>query len=395
MTGPVKPDDADEKWEGYPGHTRAKHNLVRYYLEIWFRKLGRPDRKMRVFDCFAGRGEYYPDERSEPLELEHIESKADFPGSPQLILDTVVGRSSNVGEIECIFIEKKHRNAELLRENLPDRRSLPHNVDYRVVEGKFQEETPRLVGETGGWVGPSFFFIDPFGYEALEYDVVTELSSPDQFEIFVNLMASQVIRWEDAEKHHSALENLFGTPDWHAELEEHEPNHWNDKEVSYYCYRLREEGPEYTLAYLVTEEDTKAMKYYLVFGTNSTHGVEAMHDSMQNCGIGEYAYAPKRQEVHEEQRGLTTFSEKQRREKLKQTIKEDFAGRSISFDELVRTFVAEKDYPSSQRQDIRKVAKELEADDEIFVNRITSSTERGLGGDDILKFTEPSCEADR
>lgn len=386
MAGPVKPDDADEKWEGYPGHTRAKHRLCGYYLDIWFRKLGHHNRKLRVFDCFAGRGEYYPEEGDESLDLKQIESSAEFPGSPQLILDTAVAHASNNGEIECIFIEKKHRNAELLRRNLPSKSDLPGNVDYQVEEGTFQEETPRLVEETGGWSGPCFFFLDPFGYEALDYDLVTKLARPDQFEIFVNLMASQVIRWEDADKHHSALENLFGTPDWHAELEEHEPNHWSDKEVSYYCYRLRQEGPQHTLAYLVTEEDTKRMKYYLVFGTNSKHGVEAMHDSMQNCGIGEYAYAPKRSEIHEEQQGLDSFTEEQRRNQLKQTLREDFAGKSVSFDELVRTFVAEKDYPSSQRKGIRKAVKELEDQEAISVNRVTSSTERGLGGEDELIF---------
>ncbi len=387
MSGPVKSDDADEKWEGYPGHTRAKHELVQYYLDIWFRKLGRSGRKMRVFDCFAGRGKYYLKKDDRPLYLQNIESASNCSGSPQLILDTAVERAGQVGEIECIFIEKEQKNAEILRENLPPRSSLPENVDYNVVEGRFQEKTIQLVRRTGGWSGPGFFFIDPFGYKPLEYDLVTRLASKDKFEIFVNLMASQVIRWEDAEKHHSALENLFGTKDWHTELEEHQPEHWNDNEVSYYCQRLRENGPDHTLAYLVTEEDTEAMKYYLVFGTNSKHGVEKMHDSMQNCGIGEYAYAPERTNIHKEQRGLGSFTEKQRREDLKEQLLENFAGESISFDELVRNFITENDYPSYQRKHIRSAAKELEEEQEISVERVTSSTKRGLGGDDVLSFS--------
>lgn len=387
MTRPVLPDDSDEKWEGYPGHTKAKHELLGYYLDIWFRKLGHPGRKMRVFDCFAGRGEYYPESGDKKLKLDRINTSAEFAGSPQLILDTAVKRSDKVGEIQCIFIEKKGENAEKLRNNLPPKSSLPPGVDYQVVEGKFQNETPKWVRKTGGWEGPSYFFIDPFGYKPLEYDVVTQLAQPEKFEILVNLMASEVVRWQDAEKHHSALQNLFGTKDWHKELEKHEPKHWNDKEVSYYCQRLEENGPEHTLSYLVTKEETRAMKYYIVFGTNSKHGVEKMHDSMQNCGIGEYAYAPKRTEIHENQRGLDAFTREQEIRKLKQGLCSEFSGESLTLDELVRTFITEGEFPSCQRKDIREAAKELEDEGEIKVNRITSSTKRGLGGKDLIQFT--------
>ena len=383
MSQPLR-DDADEKWRGYPGHTRAKHRLFRYYLDIWFRKLGNPKKKIRVFDCFAGRGEYYPEKGDEPLNLNSLDTPADFPGSPQLILNTAVERSDNVGEIECYFIDKKDKNAKILVENLPPQESLPENVSYQVFSGKFQEKTLELVNETGGWRIPTFFFIDPFGYQALEYDVVTRLGSTDRFEILVNLMASQVVRWQDAEKHNSALENLFGTKDWHAELESHHPKHWNDKEVSYYSQRLEENGPKYTLAYLVTEEDTKAMKYYLVFGTNSKHGVEKMHDSMQNIGQGEYAYAPKRPGKHKAQRGLNSYNDDQRVANLKSELFDMFEGEKLTFNDLVRDYITENNYPSSQRKDIRRALKELESDSEIKVHRVTSSTERGLGGDDIL-----------
>jgi three-Cys-motif partner protein len=388
MDNPVKPDDADEKWEGYPKHTRAKHDLLKYYIDIWCKILGASGDKLRIFDCFAGRGEYDLKDGQEPISLTNITSPADCPGSPQLLLDTVVGRVDNISEVECIFIEKERKNAELLKENLPDKSSLPNNIKYRVEQGEFQTQTPNLVNETGGWSLPSFFFIDPFGYSPLDYDVVTQLGSQSRFEIFVNLMASQVVRWEDADKHHNALTNLFGTKDWHSELEEFAPEHWNDREVSYYCHRLEKNGPEYTRAYLVTEEDTRRMKYYLVFGTNNTKGVEKMHSSMKRCGIGEFAYAPNRTELHEEQRGLGTFTEKQRTQKIKQDLLGDFTGMSLSFDDLCEKFVTENEYHFSQRKDIRKATKQLENEKRISVTRITSKTERGLGGDDIVSFSK-------
>lgn len=386
MTNPVKSDDSDEKWEGYPGHTKAKHDLLGYYLDIWFRKLGSSQRKLRVFDCFAGRGEYYAEDEDESLEINHINTDAEYPGSPQLILDRAVARSGNFTELECVFIDKEARQVELLQDNLPDRGQLPNNIDYRVVQGKFQEETPKLVRETGGWSDPCFFFLDPFGYSPLDYDVVTKLSGHKRFEIFVNLMASDVHRFLDTEKHHDAIRNLFGTDDWHEELEQHQPEHWNDKEVSYYCERLEENGPEYTRAYLVTEEDSRRMKYYLVFGTNSSHGVEKMHASMKNCGHGEFAYAPKRPGLHENQQGLSLFTEDQRINQLKNELLNNFEGESLTFDKLVREFVTKLEYHESQRKDIRQATKDLESEGEVSVSRQTSKTEHGLGGKDILEF---------
>ncbi|MFB6186181.1 MAG: three-Cys-motif partner protein TcmP, partial [Halobacteriaceae archaeon] len=285
MVDPVLDDDDDEKWVGYPGHTRAKHELLKYYLDIWFRVLGHPQYNLRIFDCFAGRGEYYPEDQDEPLEIENLNQEADFPGSPQAILDVASEHSHQAGQIDCVFIDYKQKNARLLSENLPPSSELPENVDYQIVNGKFQDKATEMITETGGWSVPTFFFMDPFGYKPLEYDIVTQLASRDRFEVLINLMASEVVRWQDTEKHHEAHQTLFGTDDWHTELEQFEPEMWQ-KEVGYYCERLEEKGPDHTIAYLVTEENSSKMKYYLVFGTNDETGVEKMRSAMQRKGTG-------------------------------------------------------------------------------------------------------------
>lgn len=396
MVTPVKADDADSKWTGYPGHTQAKHRLLQYYSDIWLRKLLKPGPKVRIFDCFAGRGEYYHESdkkpKSEPLALENISTAAEWPGSPQYILDMAVERAKSGGEIECVFLEKKEKNIRLLRENLPAQSELPSNVSYRVDQGKFQNQTRNLIRETGGWNHPTFFFIDPFGYKDLDYDLITNISSTKGFEVLITLMASEVVRWQDAEKHQQNLTTMFGTRSWHKELEKFEPGPDNveDKEAGYYCTRLEKNGPEHVLAYLVTEENSRRMKYYLVFGTNHDHGLEKMRESMQNCGPGRFAYAPKRSEQAKGQMSIAAATRKQKQKQLEKDLQERFEGRELAFDDLVQICIKENTYEADyRRQNIRTALKSLEEQGEINVSRVTSETSRGLGGNDQVLFSGP------
>ncbi|QCC57857.1 three-Cys-motif partner protein TcmP [Natrinema thermotolerans] len=384
MEDPVKPDDADEKWEQYYGHTRAKHQLLRYYLGPWMRKLGPNFPKIRVFDCFAGRGEYDANSDTSPIELTEIETSTDIPGSPQIILDRAVEHSAISENIECVFIEKTGKNARILRDNLPARRTLPDNISYKVVEGRFQDVTKEQVKKSGGWNLPAFFFIDPYGYSQIEYDLITDLSCRSGHEILINLMASEVIRWQDVDKHQDALKKPFGTDNWREELENYEPDHLEHREVGYYCERLQENGPNETLAYLVTEEDSTAMKYYLVFGTNKSDGLEIMREGMRSCGPGKFAYAPHREDIANDQSGLDQFYGNKVREKLLDL----FSGETMPFDDLIKEYVVEEKRSAYRRKDIRSELKDMEDEDLIDVTRVTSKTERGLGGHDIISFPD-------
>lgn len=384
----VLPDDDDEKWEGYPGHTRAKHRLLQYYLNPWFKKLGYPNRALRVFDCFSGRGEYYEEAGADAIQLDHINSEAEKPGSPQIILDRAIEYAGQVGHIECVFIDHKQKNLDILRENLPDPEDIPDNVNYRLEHGKFENRVVELIDSTGGCTPPTFFFIDPFGYDSLDYDLITRLGSTERFEILITLMASEVHRWLDVEKQQGALEIPFGTKNWRRDLEQYDPGHWQEKEVGYYCTRLEENGPERTIAYLVTEEDSTAMKYYLVFGTNSDDGFEIMREGMQNCGPGKFAYAPERATLNKNQRTLDAVTQEQEYQRAKEQISTQFAGESKSFNDVVAECVKLFPYkPTYRRKHIREILREMEEDNAIVVNRISSKTERGLGGEDIIQFT--------
>lgn len=387
----VLPDDHDEKW-GYTGHTRAKHDLLRYYLVQWVKKLSGPnnDRKLRLFDCFAGRGAYVEPGNGEPINLEYIEYRTEIPGSPLIMLDVASQLSHIAREIECVFIEPKEKNRSILENIIEYTYIEPNNVTYQIEPGRFQDDIIDVVEKTGGCDSsiPSFFFIDPFGYDDLDYDIITELGTQRRFEVFINLMAQQLVRWQDDESKADALETLFGTPNWREELKSYSSEYWDDDEVEYYCDRLQEGGISHTIAYLTTRKESDQMVYYMVHGSTHPDALEHMRNAMDECGTGRFAYAPNKAALHEDQTGLTEFSTKPPEDQFKQYLLANFAGESITFDNINRKIIEKDEYIAFRRQDIREILKELRSEGVIETTSVTSKTKRGLQGKDIVHFPQ-------
>lgn len=385
-------DSDDDKW-GYAGHTKAKHEILKYYLDPWTRKLGSSARKLRVFDCFAGRGRYVDRGNTSPIKLENISADAEVPGSPLIILDLLVERSSKLPDVECVFIEDNDENHHELQNVLKNVEKLPSNIEYTTKNESFQNTIFQLITETGGWNIPTFFFIDPFGFKDLDYSTITKIGASQGFEILITLMAKELIRWQDVDAHQESFRILYGTDNWKDELESFEPEHWDDKEVEYYCSRLEENGPNETVAYLVTRKESREMIYYLVFGTNHIDGLKIMRDSMQHCGTGRFAYAPKRKGFDRDQTSLFSATKRSRDERIKTLLLNIFEGREISFDKLIAVCTrGEQKYSEFREKHYRSALKELEEEGIVEVERETSKTTRGLSGQDKISFPTSDSE---
>ena len=107
-------DDDDKKWT-YRKHTRAKHDVLKYYTSVWTSIVSNENHKLRLFDCFAGRGDYIKSEGAEPIVLDEIESDAEYPGSPQILLDQTTKHSHLFDEAECYLFEPREENRKHLR----------------------------------------------------------------------------------------------------------------------------------------------------------------------------------------------------------------------------------------------------------------------------------------
>lgn len=385
MTNRPFPDDDDRKWE-YAAHTRAKHDILRYYLNTWIKKLSAPNRKLRVFDCFAGRGSYVSPGNGEPMALYNIDTDASVPGSPLIMLDVATELANLTGEIQCVFIEKEEENMEMLKDALKSVDGRPSNVTYEVECGAFEDKISPMISDTGGWGSPSFFFADPFGYSSIPYEIITDLGTQTRSEVLVNLMAKDLVQWQGDSSKDSTFATLFGTENWREELRGFTANQWDDDEVEYYCHRLREGGVRNTIAYLVTEKDSKRMKYYLVHGSGHPDALELMREAMDNCGSGEYAYAPKRADLSKSQSGLNRWMGQSREEKFQEYLMTNFEYMDITFDDIVAEVIQENEYTAYNRSDIKRLLKELRSEELIQTTQVTSKTERGLQKNDIVHF---------
>ncbi len=376
------PDDADDKWI-YKPHTAAKHEVLQKYLHPWTNKLtsynksAHQPNKVRVVDCFAGRGNYTKAEGTDPLNLEFVDSPTEYPGSPQLILDRLTDRSNQYDTAECVFIEANKNNYQTLDETIQQTTGYDSQISVDCKHGKFQNKVLNVVESTDGSDCPTFFFIDPFGFKSLDYDVITEIGSTPQFEFLITFMSRDMNRFLESEDHENALNGVFGHNHWRDEIETYDPTNWEPL-VEYYTEQLEENGPKETFEYKITEPETTQTVYYLVFGTNHPNGLKTMREVMSYCGTGKFAYAPKQPEYDREQARLFGGG-------TKDFLLDRFGEYIITFDKLVETCTEERRYADATESDYRDALRELEEEGKVDIQRITSEN-TGIQGSDLIDF---------
>ena len=157
-------ESALEKWE-YREHTKVKHILLKKYLTAWIPILGKWNPKICYFDGFAGRGKYTDGTL----------------GSPLIALEVADSLSQYYGQLICFFIEKDPENFTNLERVLEREHSkirnpqkikiIKKNDEFaKVIEGIFED----LEKEKSILV-PSFFFVDPFGFSGVPFDVIRKI----------------------------------------------------------------------------------------------------------------------------------------------------------------------------------------------------------------------------
>ena len=144
-----------EKLPEYEPHHRAKHELLRRYMDVWLPKLGFSYGQVALVDGFASAGRYRDGQR----------------GSPLVMLDAFLGRpDADRARFKqpphFIFIESRKQYAQHLKaevENYPT----THGAIVDVIHGSYEEHFPRVVAYLANAYRqpvPTFAFVDPRGY---------------------------------------------------------------------------------------------------------------------------------------------------------------------------------------------------------------------------------------
>lgn len=253
-------------------HTRAKHEILRRYLEAWLPIMARYNGRIVYLDGFAGPGEYEGGEFGSPIIAIDIFSNHAYAA--------VRNR-----EVFFLFIEQDHARYEHLRQLL-SQRTLPSTAKYQVFEGSFDETLTGLLKQLEDQqsrLAPTFAFIDPFGFSHTPMQTITKLMRHPKCEVLITFMYEEINRFLDADYTNKAAQYdaLFGTTEWRTITQSAATSQERRNKLhNLYQDRLKQvAGVHYVRSFCMRNQHN-ATDYFLFFGTNSLRGMEKMKQAM-------------------------------------------------------------------------------------------------------------------
>lgn len=326
--------------------------------------MGSRYRQLAYFDCFAGPGEYELEGRAvEGSPVIAVRSGIEFlkdRSGQNLIMYLIEDDPSQVAQLEAIL------------QNL---QPYPENLSVNVRCGDSQSYITKLL-ENLGRVGPSFFFIDPYGHP-LPVPVINGILRRERAETLINLMWFRINMDLYNPLMQGHLDALFGDDNWRRQ-----PfigMHGVERESAFLEYFRSRLGCKFVLEFKIrydVEDSTGGdrTKYYLLHASNHMKAVLLMKEAMWPLGDeeGTFDYSGTSQG--------TLLSSTPTAQELRSILLSEFKGKELSFDELreqtYRLPFVEKHY--------REVLKPLEGKS-VTIRRI-SSKKTGISGQDRIRF---------
>ncbi len=269
-------------WDIEP-HTRAKHDILTYYLKGWFPAQAGVPRRLLYIDGFAGPGEYRGGE----------------PGSPVLALNVVLqhqlfSRITRPGmDLVFVFIEADRARFVNLQRKLSEFR-LPSNIHVHPEHATFEEYVgTRLeaLEQQNLTMAPSLTFVDPFGPTGFRMSLIERLARHPRSEVLINFSYQPMNQWflQDPTKH-GRLDELFGDARWRPSLGIMNPQQKEDFLVREYQTALKERGWQGFNFRMVNKHNQT--QYHLLFGTKHPLGKLIMKRAMWSVSPdGDFQYS--------------------------------------------------------------------------------------------------------
>jgi three-Cys-motif partner protein len=264
-------------WELEP-HTRAKHEILRRYLNAWFPIMSSFARRVVYIDGFAGPGEY----------------TGGVKGSPIIAVEVALEhRGELTSEIVFIFIEKDEARCGHLKRLLQELGDLPENfVVHDPVRGSFDEEMTDVLDfldEQRKALAPTFAMVDPFGFSGTPMSVIGRIMSHQRCEVFITFMYEYVNRFIEhpSEAINKHMDALYGTDAWRGVTDHDSPAARRRFLHDLYRDQLNKvAGIEYVRSFEMINEGNRT-EYFLFFGSNHYLGLKKMKYAMWQVDPGE------------------------------------------------------------------------------------------------------------
>jgi len=272
----------DVTWVLEP-HTKAKHEILRYYLGAWFPILATVHRRLLYIDGFAGPGEYKGGEDGSPIialkvARDHmLNSKLHRPGM----------------ELVFIFIEKDKARYENLKQKISELQ-LPSNFRIKTVWDTFEhtfDSVLKKIEEQSARLAPSFVFVDPFGPTGFPMPLMRRLAQQRRSEVLITFNYQPLNEWFlQVTSKHKYLDELYGNDIWRQALDILNPLEKEQFLRDAYRNVLKDIGWKIRPFRMINKNNQT--QYYLFFATAHWKGMLAMKQAMWSAAPkGNFQYS--------------------------------------------------------------------------------------------------------
>lgn len=307
-------------------HTRAKHEILRRYLQAWIPILSQGGFKKGLYvDGFAGPGRYSHGE----------------PGSPIIALRTALEQHGKLAATFLfLFVEKDAERAKVLQQ-IVDEAQPPQKLHVKVAaEQTFESAMSELLDfyrTKGTSLPPTFAFIDPFGWTGAPFSIVKEILSHPSCEVLVTFMYEEINRFVGHPDQEKNFDTFFGTPKWRDGIGLPKPRERNRFLHDLYLQQLRTDAKMGYVRSFEMRNERDVTDYFLFYATNSPLGLKKMKEAMWKVDeSGEFSFSDA---TNPDQ--FVLFEKRPRFELLRAQIVERFAGREATVEEVERFVIAD------------------------------------------------------
>lgn len=252
------------------GHTGAKHDLLRRYLQAWAPILLRYNQRVTYAEGFSGPGIYSGGE----------------PGSPVIALEVFCQYPDLLRlpsrEAHLLLVEERADRVERLETELAGARDrlapLPTGLRVPpVIKGDCAGVLADALTASGAAGSPMFVVLDSFGGPDIPFTLLQLVAANRSSEVLLTFQPQFLTRHGEREAHRDSGDRAFGGPHWQGVFEQ-ESHRKLDYLVDAYKETLRLAGFGHSLGFEMRDEGGREL--WLLFGTSNVKGVEKMKDAM-------------------------------------------------------------------------------------------------------------------
>lgn len=322
-------------------HTRAKHAILRKYLDAWIPIMTSYGRSVLVIDGFAGPGEYIGGEI----------------GSPLIMIDALLEHAYQQVQqrpVRFLFVEadlKRYEHLKQLVDAYKEKHLFPPGMKYEFYNGRFDAAMTDLLGRLANrtlQTDGMFIFIDPFGYSHTPMRLIQQLMRHDKSEVLITLMSEEINRFVTADysTKDQQYDELFGTREW-RQIAEGTPDATERMHRQQNLYRhqlINTAGAKYVRSFRMRNKHN-ATDYFLFFGTKSLKGLSAMKRAMWKVDpTGAYDFSDFTNPYQPLLLTEINYADLQR------MLIDKFKGKTASIEEIEEYVIAETPYVSYKKE---------------------------------------------